>query len=215
GPLRRPVFRAPHHSTTLAGLVGGGAGPKPGEITLAHRGVLFLDELPEFSPQVLEALRQPLEEGEIHIARHLDTVVFPARFILVAAANPCPCGFLGDPERECRCRGSKLARYGARLSGPLADRIDLHVRVERLSPLELVGLAREPRAGESSDAVRRRVEAARDRQRRRFGNDGRSNGRLRRYEIPLVCRLSPAAERLLERSAHKLRLSARGLDRVL
>lgn len=215
GLIRRPVFRAPHHSVTPAGLVGGGSRLRPGEVTLAHRGVLFLDEFTEFDPQALEALRQPLEEGEITLSRHPDAVTYPARFILVAAANPCPCGFRGDTEIECRCRGAKMARYTARLSGPLADRIDLHVRVQRLPAGELMGLATEATGGESSAAVRARVAAARQRQRARLGGRGPLNGYLRREDIPRVVRLSAAAQRELEKEARRLRLTARGLDRVL
>lgn len=215
GLMRRPVFRAPHHSVTPAGLVGGGSRLRPGEVTLAHRGVLFLDELTEFDPQVLEALRQPLEEGQITLSRYPDAVTYPARFVLVAAANPCPCGFMGDGERECRCRGAKLSRYAARLSGPLADRIDLHVRLQGLPPAHLANLASQAEGGESSAAVRARVTAARRRQRERFGGSGPLNGHLRREDIPRVVPLTAAARRELEKKAHEQRLTARGLDRVL
>lgn len=215
GLIRRPVFRAPHHSVTLAGLVGGGSGPKPGEITLAHRGVLFLDELPEFRQRALESLRQPLEEGKIHLSRHPESVVFPARFLLVAAANPCPCGFLGDPEIECRCRGGRWLRYAAKLSGPLADRIDLHLRVERLPPEDLYRFAAEGTEGEGTEEVRARVCEARERQRYRFREGGRLNGHLRREEIPAVCRLTASAQKLLQWGVRRWKLSARGVDRVL
>lgn len=215
GPIRRPPFRAPHHSVTLAGLVGGGAQLRPGEVTLAHRGVLFLDELPEFRPECLEALRQPLEQGEITLSRYPQTCTFPARFLLIAAANPCPCGFLGDPYEECRCRGAGLARYAARLSGPLADRIDIHLRVERVPPGELAGLAADPCGGEESAAIRERVAEARLRQAHRYGKPGLWNGHLDRTGIAAHCRLEGRARALLAAGARTLGLSARAVDKVL
>jgi magnesium chelatase family protein len=158
-------FRAPHHTISDAGLIGGGNPPRPGEVSLAHNGVLFLDELLEFRRHVVEALRQPMEDGSVTIARASGAVAFPARFALVGAMNPCPCGQAGDPERRCRCAASEISRYRARLSGPMADRIDLHVRVGRI-PVAQLTARREAR--ESSTSVRERVERARDRQLRRF-----------------------------------------------
>ena len=158
-------FRAPHHTISDVALVGGGAVPRPGEISLAHHGVLFLDEMPEFSRHVLDVLRQPLEEGRITVARAARTVAFPARFVLVAAMNPCPCGYRGDPERACRCTPQQVAKYRGRLSGPLLDRIDLIVDVQPVAIADLTGDAH----GESSAAVRARVLAARERQLARPG----------------------------------------------
>ena len=161
---RRP-FRAPHHTISLPGLVGGGGTPRPGEVSLAHLGVLFLDEFPEYRLSALEGLRQPLEDGEVTISRRLQSVTYPARLMLVAAMNPCPCGFLGDPRRECQCDAYRLRQYRTRLSGPLLDRIDLRLDVARVSPRE----RREAGGGESSSAIRERVTAARRRQQERFG----------------------------------------------
>ena len=161
-------FRAPHHTISNAALVGGGSQPRPGEVSLAHHGVLFLDEMLEFSRHVLEVLRQPLEEGQVTIARAARTAVFPARFMLVGAMNPCPCGFAGDPLRECRCTPPQLARYRDRLSGPLRDRLDLTVEVPAL-PLEALSA---DGGGEPSAAVRARVVAARARQAARYAGDG-------------------------------------------
>ncbi len=166
----RPPYRAPHHTASAAALVGGGGRPRPGEISLAHEGVLFLDELPEFQPRVLDVLREPLETGEVHIARAAQQVVFPARFQLVAAMNPCPCGYLGDPEKSCGYECEKAKRYQRRLSGPLLDRIDLHLEVPAVSPDTLLGDA----DGEPSRRVRERVLAARERQIHRQGRLNRA-----------------------------------------
>src|SRR6186713_796459 len=165
GLLTERPFRAPHHTISDVALVGGGATPRPGEVSLAHHGVLFLDEMPEFDRRVLEALRQPIEEGRITVSRALRSVAFPARFVLVAAMNPCPCGYLGDKRRECRCTPQQTARYRGRLSGPLRDRIDLIVDVPAVPVVEIA----ESVPGEPSDLVRPRVLAARTRQQRRFG----------------------------------------------
>ena len=156
--MRARPFRAPHHTVSDVALVGGGSNPRPGEISLAHHGVLFLDEMPEFSRHVLEVLRQPLEDGLVRISRAQRTAVFPARFVLVGAMNPCPCGFLGDPRRACRCTPTQIDRYAARLSGPLRDRIDLTVTVAALPPSELTSGERE---NEPTAAIRARVERAR------------------------------------------------------
>lgn len=193
-----PPFRAPHHGTSVAGLIGGGVGPRPGEVSLAHRGVLFLDELLEAPRHVLDALRQPLEDGVVTIARAAHTVRFPAAAQLVAATNPCPCGLLGEPEASCTCLPSAIARYRARLSGPLADRLDLHVRVGRVGVAALAGVAR----GEPTAAVRARVVAAHAR-------------RAARGAAAPERTLRDDGRRALVGAAERLRLSARGWHRVL
>lgn len=209
--VHRP-FRAPHHTVSDVALVGGGATPRPGEISLAHNGVLFLDELPEFDRRVLEGLRQPLEEGVVRIARAARTAVFPARFMLVAAMNPCPCGFRGDRRRECRCTPVQMSRYRHRLSGPLRDRLDLVVDVPALPVAALVGST----AGESSAALRARVESARRIQQARFeGTPVRVNAELAGKRLRHHCALDEPTSRLLESAAVRLGLSARGYDRVL
>ena len=208
GLPRRPPFRAPHHTVSDVGLVGGGAVPRPGEVSLAHRGVLFLDELPEFSRRALEVLRQPLEDGVVTIARARASFSFPARFLLVAAMNPCPCGWYGDPERACTCSPHQIRRYRAKISGPLLDRFDLLVEVPRLLPEEL---ARAPE-GEPSAKVAERVAAARARMQAR---QGKPNGLLEPKELGRVAALTPGAERLLLSAAKKLFLTGRAYDRVL
>ncbi|MEQ9465183.1 MAG: YifB family Mg chelatase-like AAA ATPase [Haliea sp.] len=205
---RRP-FRNPHHSASAAALVGGGARPRPGEASLAHGGVLFLDELPEFSRQVLEMLREPMEAAAITLSRANHKFTYPARFQLVAAMNPCPCGFNGDPQQPCRCTPDQIQRYRQRLSGPLLDRIDLHADVPRIDAATLL---RERTAGESSAAVRARVVAARAHQLQR---QGCTNASLPDERFREVCSLQPAARRELERAADTLRLSGRGLHRSL
>ncbi|WP_337844109.1 YifB family Mg chelatase-like AAA ATPase [Thermus sp.] len=208
GLLRTPPLRAPHHTVSYAGLIGGGAIPKPGEVSLAHRGVLFLDEFPEFSREALEALRQPLEDGVVTVARARASLTFPARFLLVAAMNPCPCGWHGDVERPCTCTPLARRRYAGRISGPLLDRFDLVVEVPRLTPLEL---ARAPE-GESTEAVRARVLLARQRM---LARQGRPNGELSGRALRAHLHLTPEAEALLQAAAKKLLLSARGYDRLL
>ncbi|NHK39677.1 YifB family Mg chelatase-like AAA ATPase [Thermus thermophilus] len=211
-PVRRlvkaPPFRAPHHTVSYAGLIGGGAIPKPGEVSLAHRGVLFLDEFPEFSREALEALRQPLEDGVVTVARARASLTFPARFLLVAAMNPCPCGWHGDPERPCTCTPAAQRRYAARISGPLLDRFDLVVEVPRLTPEEL---ARAPE-GEGTEAVRERVLRARERM---LARQGRPNGLLSGRALREHARLTPPAQALLQEAAKRMLLSARSYDRVL
>jgi magnesium chelatase family protein len=206
--LTERPFRAPHHTISDVALVGGGQHPRPGEISLAHHGVLFLDEMPEFSRHVLEVLRQPVEEGSVRIARAARTAVFPARFMLIGAMNPCPCGFLGDPVRACRCSQSQVARYASRLSGPLRDRLDLTVRVAAVPPREL----EDPRHGESSEAIRARVGIARSRQ---LARDGRLNARLQGRALRAHSILDRAARALMTRALTQFSLSARGYDRVL
>src|SRR5579875_625411 len=208
GLLREAPFRAPHHTISDAGLIGGGGGmPRPGEISLAHNGVLFLDEFPEFPRDVLEALRQPIEEGKVTIARSTMTVCFPANFMLVAAMNPCQCGFYADATRECRCTPPMIQRYLGKISGPLLDRIDIHVEVPAVAFKEL----REGPASESSADIRRRVESARARQQQR----GFYNSRMPTRAIRKHCALNEAGERTLEMAVRRLGLSARAHDRIL
>jgi magnesium chelatase family protein len=206
--LTERPFRAPHHTISDVALVGGGQLPRPGEISLAHHGVLFLDEMPEFSRHVLEVLRQPLEEGCVRIARAARTVVFPARFMLVGAMNPCPCGYLGDSTRACRCAPPQIARYASRLSGPLRDRIDLTVPVAAVPPREL----QDAKPGESSAEIRKRVIAARARQ---LARDDRLNARLHGRVLRARTELDAEARQLMIRALARLSLSARGYDRVL
>jgi magnesium chelatase family protein len=209
---QRP-FRSPHHTISYAGMVGGGHGmPRPGEISLAHCGVLFLDELPEFERSVLETLRQPLEERQITISRAAMALTFPANFTLVAAMNPCPCGHLGDPTKRCRCSPIDVRRYRKRISGPFLDRIDLFVEVPRLSKEELMGKP----TGESSEGIRRRVEEARRRQRARFADTGiYTNAQMGIREIRKYCPLTEEAQSLLESAIDRFGLSARAYSRVL
>jgi magnesium chelatase family protein len=210
GLLTERPFRSPHHTISDVALVGGGSTPRPGEVSLAHHGVLFLDEMPEFDRRVLEALRQPIEEGRITVSRALRSVMFPARFVLVAAMNPCPCGYHGDPKRACRCTPQQTARYHNRLSGPLRDRLDLIVEVDAVPITEMT----EGPAGESSAAVRARVLKARDRQLARAIRS-RVNATLTGPELKRVAPLDAAGRRLLERSAERLHLSARAFHRVI
>ncbi|WP_287152500.1 YifB family Mg chelatase-like AAA ATPase [Candidatus Solincola tengchongensis] len=207
-----PPFRAPHHSISHVGLVGGGRNfPRPGEITLSHRGVLFLDELPEFRRDALEVLRQPLETGKVAVSRSLVTTTFPARFLLVAGMNPCPCGFLGDSLRPCCCPPGRIRNYYHRLSGPLLDRIDIQVEVPRLRPQELVELP----GGERSESVRERVVAARERQRRRWGGASATNAQVETGRLYEACRLGEEERRFMYLASEKIGLTARGFDRCL
>ncbi len=206
--LAERPFRAPHHTVSDVALVGGGSHPRPGEISLAHHGVLFLDEMPEFSRHALEVLRQPLEEGCVRIARAARTVAFPARFMLIGAMNPCPCGFAGDPARACRCAAAQVTRYASRLSGPLRDRIDLTVQVGAVPPREL----QEFRPGEGSADIRTRVVEARTRQHARSRT---LNARLHGRALKTTAALDDAARALVAKALAKLSLSARGYDRVL
>jgi len=211
GLVTRRPFRAPHHGTSCVGLTGGGSILRPGEISLASHGVLYLDELPEFRRDALEALRQPLEEGRIRITRARGSASFPAGFMLVASMNPCPCGFYGNPGGRCSCTGMEIRRYLAKLSGPLIDRFDLVVEVP---PVELAAL-QAGAAGEPTSEVRERVVAARERQRGRFGPAGPPcNGRMGPRELAEFATLGTEAEQLLIVASRKLGLSARGFDRV-
>ena len=208
GLVAQRPFRAPHHTISDAGLIGGGAGtPRPGEVSLAHNGVLFLDELPEFARNVLEMLRQPLEESSVVLARSNMTLAFPADFILIGAMNPCPCGFFSDPTRECRCTGAIIQRYLSKISGPLLDRIDLHVEVPAVPYKEL----RAKDAGTSSAEMCQRVKAARDIQQVR----GFYNARIPSPQLRKLCALDEAGERTLEMAVRRMGLSARAHDRIL
>lgn len=207
---RRPPFRAPHHTASAAALVGGGSNPKPGEISLAHNGALFLDELPEFDRKVLEVLREPLETGHITISRASHQADFPARFQLVAAMNPCPCGFLGDSSGRCRCTLDQVQRYRARVSGPLMDRIDMHLEVPRV-PHEVLRKG-SPGGEESSDAVRARVVAARKRAEARIG---KPNAALTPKEVKTFCPLDDHGHYLLEQAMERFGLSHRAYHRIL
>ena len=198
----------PHHTCSAVALVGGGSPPRPGEISLAHEGVLFLDEFPEFTRNALEALREPLETGSITISRAALRAEFPARFTLIAAMNPCPCGYLGSQQRHCRCSPEQIARYQAKLSGPLLDRIDLHVEVPALPPEELINAP----AGESTAAMRERITQAAS---RAFARQGCANQRLQGRDIDQHARLDDAAARFLQAAASKLGWSARSTHRAL
>lgn len=205
-------FRSPHHSASGPSLVGGGSFPRPGEISLAHRGILFLDELTEFKRDVLEFLRQPLEDGYVSISRTRQSVSFPAQFTLVASTNPCPCGFYGDTVQPCTCTPRSREQYWARLSGPLMDRIDLQVAVNRLKPEEVT---QQP-TGEESDLVRERVQVARDRAYARFqGTALRCNAEMQANHLRQWCQLDAAGRSLLETAIRKLGLSVRASDRIL
>jgi len=214
--VARP-FRAPHHSASLAALIGGGAVPKPGEISLAHRGVLFLDELPEFRRDAIESLRQPLESGEVHIARARGTLKIPARFTLVAAMNPCPCGYFGDTVKECRCGPYDILRYRKKISGPLLDRIDLHIEVPRVSAESLLNKDGNARESELAGNLRRRIRAAREMQEKRFVNTGapRHNSQMSAKEIEKYAILREDAETFLAHILKKSLLTARGYFRML
>jgi magnesium chelatase family protein len=205
-------FRPPHHTISDAGMVGGGTIPAPGEISLAHHGVLFLDELPEFHRRSLEVLRQPLEEGRVTISRALASSTFPASFILVAAMNPCPCGYLGDARRPCKCNPMQIERYVARISGPLLDRIDMHIEVPSVPFQELSGSA----DGTSSALMRDQVNRAREAQKQRFGADShRLNGRMTSRQLRRHCVLDEEGRNLLKNAMEDLGLSARAHDRIL
>ena len=212
GLLKRRPFRAPHHTISTAGLVGGGTTPRPGEVSLAHHGVLFLDELAEFRRDTLEVLRQPMEDGIVTIGRVTRSVTFPSRFTLTAALNPCPCGFFNDGRRECVCAPGQIARYLGKISGPLLDRIDLQVEVPALTPEEIASTA----SGEPSADIRVRVEAARQIQRERFRRSHcESNAEMSTRQMRKFCETAPSSRRLLEHAVARLGLSARGYDRVL
>lgn len=208
---QRPV-RSPHHTISDVGLLGGGTIPGPGEVSLAHHGVLFLDELPEFKRSALEVLRQPLEDGVVSISRSAGKITLPCAFMLVAAMNPCPCGYLGDAQHTCRCTPTQVQRYRARISGPLLDRIDIHVEAPAVSVSEL----RHAAAGESSAIMRERIARARERQQQRFPTGRIScNARMGHREVRQVCAIDRDLGDLLERAMNQLSLSARAYDRIL
>ncbi len=209
---RRP-FRSPHHTVSDAGLLGGGSHPMPGEVSLAHNGVLFLDELPEFERSALEVMRQPLEDGVVTISRAIASVTFPCRFMLVAAMNPCPCGYFGDTKRECRCSPLQVQRYRARISGPLLDRIDIHIEVPSVKYQDLASLER----GESSAQIRERVVKAREIQHERFKGNPRvnCNAVMRSKELHHHCKLGDDAQAMLKMAINELNFSARAYDRIL
>jgi magnesium chelatase family protein len=210
--LARRPFRAPHHTISNAGLVGGGSTPTPGEISLAHNGVLFLDELPEFNRTTLEVLRQPLEDGQVTISRALSSTTFPANFVLIASLNPCPCGYRNDPRRECHCTVPQIERYMAKISGPLLDRIDIHIEVPAVPFKELSG----PRDGTTSASMRDQVMSARSVQADRFvSSKTRQNAQMSTREIRQHCQLSDAGMNLLRTSIQEMGLSARAHDKIL
>lgn len=205
-------FRSPHHTISRIGLIGGGTHPMPGEVSLAHRGVLFLDEFPEFSRSVLEALRQPLEDGVVTISRAAGSVTYPAKFTLIAAANPCPCGYLGDERQQCRCSSGQIARYQKRLSGPILDRIDLHLDIPavRAEKLDISS------TGEKSAVVRKRVQKAREIQRKRFRGTGIvNNGEMPIRQVKEYCRLDQESLNFLRRAVTQMNISARGFYRII
>lgn len=212
--IRQRPFRSPHHTVSYAGLVGGGAWPRPGEISLAHRGVLFLDELPEFGQKLIEVLRQPLEglPREISISRASGSITFPAGFMLIAAQNPCPCGYYGDPQHTCSCSNSMVTRYQKRISGPLLDRIDIHVDVPRVDFEKLT----QQRRGEPSAVVRERVEAARSRQAARLADTPlQCNADMGPAELRAFCKLDDTGKRLMKSAMAQMNLSARAFHRIL
>ena len=205
-------FRSPHHTISDAGLIGGGQMPKPGEVSLSHNGVLFLDELPEFKKNVLEVLRQPLEDGKVTISRALSSLTFPSSFMLIAAMNPCPCGFYTDPTRECTCTVPQILRYRSKISGPLMDRIDIHIEVPAVKYRDLTGEA----SGEDSETIKRRVNQARNIQRDRFsGKRLYCNAQMTSRHLKKYCQIGEDSKSLLEQAIDKLGLSARAYTRIL
>ena len=212
GLIEQRPFRAPHHTVSAAAMAGGGRIPRPGEVTLAHNGVLFLDELTEFPRQVLEVLRQPIEDGQVTVARVNSTYTYPSRFMLVLAMNPCPCGYLGDQLRECSCSPAEIKRYLRRISGPLMDRIDLHINVPRLRYEEMAG----EQQAESSYTIAQRVAAARMRQAERLGASRVfCNAQMNHRQLKEQCKLSREAQELLRQAFEKMKLNARSYDRII
>ncbi|MEO5719915.1 MAG: YifB family Mg chelatase-like AAA ATPase [Chthoniobacterales bacterium] len=206
-------FRSPHHTISDVGLLGGSATPAPGEVSLAHHGVLFLDELPEFKRSTLEVMRQPLEDGKVTVSRAAGSVTFPSEFMLVAAMNPCPCGYFGDLKRECRCSPVQVQRYRQRISGPLLDRIDLHIEVPAVEYRDISST----RVEEDSGAIRQRVMEARERQRKRYQGEGKTNcnARINTRQLRQHCSLGEDAQELIRIAMQELNLSARAYDRIL
>ncbi len=211
GIIEERPFRSPHHSISLAGMVGGTSNPRPGEISLAHNGVLFLDEFPEFRRDVLEALRQPMEDGTLVISRAHGSIRFPARFMLVASMNPCPCGYLGDTKKPCTCSPYQIERYFSKISGPILDRIDIQIEVPRLETDTLI----KSNLGETSESIRMRIKKAREFQSYRFKDGFRANGLMEPREIKEHCKLTPSVQGLLREIIDKFHLSARSYDKLL
>lgn len=211
--IRTRPFRSPHHTTSNVAMVGGGQWPKPGEISLSHRGVLFLDEFPEFPRSVLEALRQPLEDGMVTVSRAAGSLTFPAEFLLVAAQNPCPCGYLSDPEKRCVCAPSQIIRYQNKVSGPLLDRIDIHIEVPRVKYEKLAS----DKVAEESSKIKGRVNSARQKQNERFKGKGKlkSNAEMGSKDIKEYCVLDDSAEKLIGTAVESMKLSARSYHRIL
>lgn len=213
--IKARPFRNPHHTTSYIGLIGGGATPHPGEISLAHRGILFLDELPEFPRHVLESMRQPMEDGYVTVSRARGRITFPAKFMVIAAANPCPCGFFGDPTKECRCMPGQISRYQKRISGPILDRIDIHLDVPAVKVEKLATDGKKEKT-EDSKIVRRRVQKARDLQLRRFKNFPiTSNSEMNTKQVKEFCELDTACLELLRMAVARMGLSARSYFRVI
>lgn len=211
--IKSRPFRSPHHTISRIGLIGGGTKPKPGEVSLSHRGVLFLDELPEFPRSVLEALRQPMEDGHLTISRAAGSASYPAEFVLVAASNPCPCGYLGDPRRACRCLPGQIIRYQRRISGPILDRIDLHVEMPAVPVEKLTG---ENTISESSKSVQKRVQAARNKQRQRFKEEKiKSNSEMKTKQVKEYCPLDQDCLNLLRQAVSSMNLSARAYYKTI
>jgi magnesium chelatase family protein len=211
GIVEERPFRAPHHSISLAGMVGGTSNPRPGEISLAHNGILFLDEFPEFRRDVLEALRQPMEDGTLVISRAHGSIRFPARFMLVASMNPCPCGYLGDTRKACTCSPYQIERYFSKISGPILDRIDIQIEVPRLETDTLI----KSNPGERSESIRERIKKAREFQAYRFKEGFRFNGLMGPNELKKYCKLNPSVQSLLREIVDKFHLSARSYDKLL
>jgi len=208
---QRP-FRSPHYTISHAGLVGGGHWPRPGEVSLSHRGVLFLDEFPEFGHMTLESLRQPIEDKIVTISRAQGSITFPANFMLVAAMNPCPCGYYGDPVKECKCSSGEVSRYQRRISGPLLDRIDIFIEVPRVEYEKLT----DDSLGETSERIQARSEVARQVQHRRFdGTKLTCNNEMTPMEIKAICQIEPSAQNLLRTAMKQLNLTARAFHRIL
>ncbi len=210
--IHRP-FRAPHHTISEAGMIGGGTHPKPGEISLAHNGVLFLDEFPEFKKNIIEALRQPLESGEVTITRANFTVTYPARFMLICAMNPCPCGYYGHPTKPCQCSFQEIKKYRRKLSGPIIDRIDIHVEVPPVDLKKLLTQKKEDSV--DSKTIREKVIKARNYQQKRYENPLKVNARLKPKEIKKYCIMEPSAQSFLEKAVEKLQFSARSVHKIL
>ncbi len=213
--IKKRPFRNPHHTTSYIGLVGGGAAPKPGEISLAHRGTLFMDELPEFPRHVLESMRQPMEDGFVTVSRARGRITFPSKFMLIAASNPCPCGYFGDPSHECRCSISQITRYQKRISGPILDRIDMHIDVPAVK-VEKLTIESKKQEVESSKTVRKRVQKARDKQLRRFKSLSiTANSEMTTRQVKEFCKLDNACVDLLRMAVSRMNLSARAYHRVI